>query len=527
MPEGYRTSSPADLPIWLRVALPSVADLLFVGLLCGILFTPLAVRLLGDAGIGWHIRTGQLVLATHRIPHTDPFSSTMAGKPWFAWEWLYDTKVGWLDSAMGLNGVAWYNAVIIAAVFGLTVHLLFKRSVGAIAAVVLVLLAIAASMIHFLARPHVMSWLFAVVWYAILDAADRDSLASRSSGRWLWILPVLMAFWVNFHGGFLVGFALLGIFWLAALWMWFRSRSDRIEDAFRKIAVGKRAWQLFWVGVVSALASLLNPYGWKLHVHIFHYLSDRFLMNHIEEFQSPDFHGVAQRCFLVLLLITLMALAWRGHNLRASHLLVALFAVDTGLYSARNIPVSSLLLVLVVAPLICHTSAEGFLSRMNELQSALRFHLWPIAAIVLTFAIAANGGRVGSSTLMDAHFDPKRMPVEAVNYFELHQLSGPILAPDSWGGYLIYRLYPKQRVVVDDRHDLYGEEFFKSYLKMVRVEQGWQHFLQTEYCSVVMFPRNAALTNLLLASPEWKPIYQDDVTVMFERHSTESVSHVP
>jgi hypothetical protein len=70
----------------------------------------LSVRLLGDAGIGWHIRTGQLILSTHTIPRVDPFSSTMAGHPWFAWEWLYDVLVGWLDTVAGLNGVVFFTA---------------------------------------------------------------------------------------------------------------------------------------------------------------------------------------------------------------------------------------------------------------------------------------------------------------------------------------------------------------------------------------------------------------------------------
>ena len=81
---------------------------------------------------------------------------------------------------------------------------------------------------------------------------------------------------------------------------------------------------------------------------------------------------------------------------------------------------------------------------MSAVEARLRGHLWPIFAIVATLSIAANGGRVGSNLLMDAHFDPKRMPVEAVNYLEQHQLSGPMLSPDYWGGYLIYRLYPER-----------------------------------------------------------------------------------
>ena len=88
-----------------RWIVPSIGDLIFIALLGSLAFTTLSVRLLGDAGIGWHIRTGQLILATHSIPHADPFSSTMAGQSWFAWEWLYDAIVGWLDKIAGLNGV--------------------------------------------------------------------------------------------------------------------------------------------------------------------------------------------------------------------------------------------------------------------------------------------------------------------------------------------------------------------------------------------------------------------------------------
>jgi hypothetical protein len=118
---------------------------------------------------------------------------------------------------------------------------------------------------------------------------------------------------------------------------------------------------------------------------------------------------------------------------------------------------------------------------------------------------------------MDAHFDPQRMPVAALDYLEKQTLTGPVLSPDSWGGYLIYRLYPRARVVVDDRHDFYGESFFKSYLKMVRVECGWQGFLEDHEVSTVLFPRDQALTNILLQSPNWKPAYEDHVAVVLMR----------
>jgi hypothetical protein len=516
MEKGYRTSH--ALPPWLRIILPSVNDVIFAALFCTLVFTPLSVRLLGDAGIGWHIRTGQIILATHRIPRVDPFSSTMAGQPWFAWEWLYDVIVGVLDSVMGLNGVVWFNALIIAFVFACLFQWLIRRGVNVIAGMLLTLLAISSSMIHFLARPHVVSWLLTLIWFAILDGSEREVFnGGAARNRRLWILPALMLIWVNLHGGFVIAFVLLGIYWFSACWTWWRTKQRRIEDELVRIAASRRAWDLLWVGVTSAVASLANPYGWKLHKHIAAYLSDRFLMNHIQEFQSPDFHGWAQRCFLLLLLITAASLALRGRKLRVSGLLVVLFSIYSGLYAARNIPVASVLLVMIVGPVICTGSASGFFSRVGVMQHELREHMWPLIAVFFTLAVAAHAGHLGSAQLMDAHFDPHRMPVAAVDYIEQHHLYGPVLSTDFWGGYLIYRLYPREQVVVDDRHDLFGAAFLKSYLNMFRAENGWQEFLRAHPAGCLLFPVNAAIANLLLKDPEWKLAYGDQVSLIFVR----------
>jgi len=526
MADGSRSSSAEKTPAWVRVALPSVTDLIFVALLSMLVFTPLSVRLLGDAGIGWHIRTGQQILATHSIPRVDTFSSTMSGKPWFAWEWLYDLVVGQLEASLGLNGVVWLTAVTIAAVFAWMFRLLMVRGANIFVALVLVLLAVSASTIHFLARPHVLSWLFTLAWFWILDSSERavssgvGTAAMPRSMRRIWLLPLLMLIWVNVHGGFLVGFVLLGAFFLAAGWSWLRVEEGSLEGVLQKNAATKRLKTLSAVGVTSVVASLMNPYEWKLYGHIYAYLSNRFLMDHVEEFQSPNFHGVAQKCFLALLLITLAVLACKGRELRASEGLTVLFAVYAGLYASRNIPVSSILLVMIVAPLVPTNRGKGFLRRMFAVEAGQRGHAWPLLAIVLTLLIALNGGRIGSNQWMDAHFGSKRMPVEAVNYVEQHDINGPVLSPDYWGGYLIYRLYPKAQVVVDDRHDLYGEEFFQSYLKMMHGERGWEEFLRTHETSCALLPRDAALASLLATTQGWRSIYSDDVAVVFVRDLT-------
>ncbi len=72
-------------------------------------------------------------------------------------------------------------------------------------------------------------------------------------------------------------------------------------------------------------------------------------------------------------------------------------------------------------------------------------------------------------------------------------------------------------MVVDDRHDLYGEEFFKSYLKMMHVEPHWDQFLREHEASCLVLPRDAALASILEQTPGWKVVHEDDVAIVFVR----------
>src|SRR5262249_52222278 len=148
---------------------------------------------------------------THTIPRSDPFSISTAGKPWYAWEWLYDCLLAVAYRMGGLNGVVWLAAMLIAVSFAVVFRMMLRRGTSMPVAVLLVLLAASASTIHFFARPHVASWILTVVWFALLEDSELTGETRR-----LWWLPLLMLVWVNVHGGFLVAFVLLGIYFANA-----------------------------------------------------------------------------------------------------------------------------------------------------------------------------------------------------------------------------------------------------------------------------------------------------------------------
>jgi hypothetical protein len=512
-----------------RLLLPSIADLLFIALLVSLSYGLLATRLLGDGGTGWHVRNGQEILSTHVLPRTDPFSSTMSGKPWYAWEWLYDAGNGVIYNRAGLNGVVFLSAFLIALTFALLLRLQLVRGTNLLVAIVFFLVAASASTIHFLARPHIVTWLFTLVWLEVLDTNGGEDRAGR--GRTLFWLPCLMLLWANLHGGFLMGFVLLGIYLVAA-----GIRVVACGDVQMKTAGRKRVRILVVITLLSFGASLVNPYGYRLYSHLYDYLTNHFLMNHIQEFQSPDFHSVAPRCFLVLFLLAFFSLAMSARRMKPSEVLLVLFATYSGLYASRNIPIASMLIVLVIAPIFSdwlnetavRDSASAlprklasriaeFGQRMNEIEMRQRGHLWPIVAVVLSGWICLHHGQFGSRQVMKAEFDASKFPVQAADVIRAEAISEPIFTLDSWGGYLIYRLYPRTKVVVDDRHDLYGEEFLKKYLKVIHVEPGWQQILTEWDANWVLVPANSGLSEMLQHSSSWTAVHRDSLAELFHR----------
>jgi hypothetical protein len=519
-----------------RLLLPSVRDIIFILLFWSILAGPLSNRPLADSDIGWHIRTGELMLLTHSLPRTDPFSSTMQGQPWFAWEWLYDILLGILYKACGLNGVVWLCALLVAATFALLLLQLLRRGTGLPLAIVLMLLAVSASTIHLYARPHIVSWLFSLLWFVALETTD--GVAHGRLPQWIrWFFPASMLLWVNLHGGWLFGMALLGIYAFAAF-----VESIRTQDAFAAIRAGHRARAMGLAWVASALATLANPFGWRLHEHIYRYLSNRYLMNRIDEFRSPDFHGWAERCFALILMLTLIAFLGNRRKLRLSHLLVVLLAAYAGFYSSRNLPVSSMLLVLIAGPILWQSltsladkpgawrwlrNGASLMSKLADRAGAqeMRFrgHVWPVALAAFSFVICLHGGWVGSRRMIHAEFNPQKMPVAAVTFLqqgnEVKQpRTEPVFSIDAWGGYLIYRMYPERKVVVDDRHDLYGSERIRQYLILIRAEPAWRTVLELWQIRLVLMPTDSTLANLLREVPqEWRVAYEDKVAVVFER----------
>jgi len=313
--------------------------------------------------------------------------------------------------------------------------------------------------------------------------------------------------------------------------------SLRGSDAIVRILCAHRARAMGWTLLASALATIINPYDLRLHEHIYRYLSDPYLMNRIAEFRSPDFHGWGQRCFVMILVLMLIAVAGSRGKMRLSHWLVVFLTAWAGLYAARNLPLSAMLLTLIAGPRLWESVTalaerpgasglvrrgaawlSGFAARAAMQESYLRGHLWPALGVIAALAICLNGGRLGSHRLIHKEFDADHFPAGAVEYLLQERSTEPIFGPDQWGGYLIYRLYPQRLVQIDDRHDLYGSDRFREYLILMQGEPGWKDVLEKWRIRTLVLSADSTLANLLAQLPrEWQKVYEDKSAVVVER----------
>jgi hypothetical protein len=503
-------------PSRLSLLLPSMTDVAFimplVYLFCGMKG---AQTLLSDGDTGWHLRTGEWILAHGRVPDHDIFSFTRAGQPWFAWEWLWDVVFGWLNREAGMPAVILGCSLLLALTFALLFRLARRHS-DALAALAMTLLAAAASAGHWLARPHLVTLLFVVIFFSVLERGD---------GRRLWVLPALMVLWTNLHGGFLAGILLVGVYAAGEFAVLLRGAApDERSHACR------RGWRYVWTAAVCGLATFVNPYFYRLHLHIFHYLTDGFYSANIMEFQSLNFQS-AQARYLELLLAAGAAAAFiRLRRMDVTWpLLFALWA-HLALYSARHVEIFVLLAAAPSAEMLSlvfdQAPAWRWTPRLRLPIAAARDFLqdwncfdrgphWPVASVAGAAMLAALLYAPHPPAGCRAVHDPKAFPVAAAGELERAGLLRGVFTPDLWGGYLIYRQYPRGRVFIDGRSDFYGPDFAGRYIKAMGAQSGWEQYFNHYAVETVLLPPDTPLTGALKQSGEWRLIYDDGVALIF------------
>jgi hypothetical protein len=489
--------------------IPSIADILLVSIFLFQAFQA-GIGLLADCDTGYHIRTGQYILRTLSVPRHDIYSFITPAIPWTAHEWLSEVIMALVYKPFGLTGVVIFFAYLIASVYYLLFRIVRRNGGNILAEILVILLVITSSEIHWLARPHIFSLLLLVLWYFLLDEFQ------YRNRNYLYILPFLMLLWVNLHGGFMIAFVLTGVYFLDNAAKTFLA-PDGERPAYRKKA------RLLGITLAACLAaSLANPRGYHILLFPFTVTSNTFLMDNVQEFLSPNFHESMPFKYLLFLLMSVFALS--AKRVRFVELALVLLFTNMALYSARYIPLFAVIVmpILVRQMSLLLNEPRGKIfsffrkraERIGSVNAAARGYLWPLAAFTLVAVLALNG-------TISFQFDKRIKPVDAVRFMRHEHIRGNMFNNDEFGDYIIYAASDMYKVFFDGRSDMYGVKRMKEYFKVARVEEGWDEVLKKYDIDWIIYDNNSVLSRFLLQRKDWKLIYSDKVANIFVRNIPE------
>ena len=559
--------------------MPSLTDVAFLFPLVFLFVGLNGVRtMLGDGDTGWHIRTGEWILAHGTVPRQDIFSFTKPGAPFFAWEWLWDVSFAWIHGRWGLAGVVLVSIFVVCATSALLYKLVLRVTAregraNPLVAAALTGLAMAGASMHWLARPHLFTMLLLVVFLTILErvrgagfpagsrafrfadpfrAARPEEPAEsrlqperlphneepaesrlqperlphneRHSVKLLWLLPLLTILWTNLHGGFMAGIALVAMYGIGPLLGAFISSDGRERAACVRQAVPYLA-----AAAACALASLVNPYTYHLHQHIYAYLHDGFIQTYISEFQPTSFRWGASSFFEIMLALAAGAAVWYGLRREFTAVVVLAGWAHVSLLIARNVPIFMIVAAPLVARPVVHwlqalaeAPVAGWLRslianfeeigmELQPLERPWRVHAISATALVL---LAGAMNAPGAGPKLKPEFDPQFFPAGALA--ALNTPGQRIFAQDQWSDYLIYRLYPQGgQVYIDGRSDFYGKEFCMETLGVLNVKYDWEKTLAVYGVDTLLLQADSALAGAAKESPRWRVRYDDGRALVF------------
>ncbi len=441
-----------------------------------------------DPDFWWHLEAGRWIVEHGRVPWEDPFSYTARGRLWIAYSWLPEVVFYALTHFLGFDALIWFIAGAAAALVGLIY--LSCRTAGASprASLAVSTLAAAATSGAWAERPQLLSF---VLLAALVGCLRSERLAVRLP----WLTAPLVALWANVHIVFSVGIALVG---LAATCDLLEGRRD------------PRRWAALASG---ALATLLNPYGWRLLEHLPLMIGQLGVIRVTEELRSPDFHSTLGKVIGVFVLGAIAVFVVSRERKTLFELTSFFVALASGLYMARNMALFSIIAAPTVARhLDSMLPVRDLRPLLRTPRGLLAFHYFLVLSAIGALLFLAPRGHGWRDNLAPGIF-----PVAAADLVADRYAGRRLFNDFDSGGFLIFRLYPRTLVSIDGRNQVYGEEIMRRYLRTYFLDRGWQQFLHDCDPEVILWPADSPFAILVGKLPEWRQVFADETAVVFVR----------
>lgn len=466
-----------------------------------------------DPDLWGYLAFGRLFWTQGRFPYLDVFAYVPTLKPWVYHEWLTGVLFYPIYRTLGDPGLQILKYVLGLATVGATYLTARRRGADPLPTVLFLFVALLGMSIGYSAvRAQVFTYFFFAVFLYLLETA-------RLSGnrRRLWLLVPIQIVWCNLHGGFLAGLGLILLYAVGE-------------------ALSRRPFRAYlgWF-LLAGLATLVNPYG----LNYWAYLAKAVMMPRpeITEWLSVftaykyGFVNGLEYCYLLVLIALTVLLAWWGRWREITSSLVLLLIIYLAVRHIRHQVFFSLAFgAFMPLPLTAY---------FCELKTRPKLMAWvhllgkkiPTAAVIILIGLFAF--RFVSQDPFTLKVPPEPgleakteiyYPLGAINYLQQRHLSGKLLVYFNWGEYCLWKLYPQCHVAIDGRYEtVYPPSLNQEYFDFLDARKNWRDFLKDYPPDMILIDLRSKLYTLLSRDPQWRQVYADSGSVLFQRQGEVAV----
>lgn len=412
--------------------------------------------LLDDSDVPWHLATGKLLLATGKVPVTDPWSFASEGQNWYLLSWVWDVLLGVAQGVSGEFGVLVFVLMVSAGLVSmLAAHLVTMRV--SLSAIFFTCMVAGLCIQDFItARPHLGGYALAFIFYVLLY----HSRGKTAYGTLL-ALPPLMLLWANTHGSFIAGFTILAAY---------------VVEAFFAKDYG---WlkRLVVISAVCGVMACINPYGLEVTIGALKTLNGTAKSYTIEwlPFTFSSSTGIS-----TWLILFIMASNLRFSKVAVADKLLAVAWLVATMFIIRN----GAIFVLLSAPYLARCMDEATMD-VREVRKPSRFvafmegrKLWQLWAVAVA-GVLVFSGVAAKFPYQDKILSEKASAYDAIDYAMEHYPEHKFLSNFNFGGQVIYRSEGKLAFMMDSRAaTVYPEQAIEDYLTFLFLKPGWQGMLK-------------------------------------------------
>jgi hypothetical protein len=464
----------------------------------------------------WHIALGRQILDSGSlIPDHSIYTWTPASAYRAYNTWLSDIILYVIDELSGTAGLLFLRYGIFFAMFLLAVFFAVKRQLHFHPVTwAIVLLGINLGGVSFLIKPELfsMGFMSLVVWlyFHIRSIGDR--------GWWLcYLFPLIMVVWVNTHGAFFIS----SLFFLSTI----------VGELLNLVlspgqAMSIRLRRHYFVSMLLCIVTLVvNPYGLDLPLSIFNTVVNKGVQDFsfINAYQPTFVLNQAPYYildYLILAMVVFVVLLWQKLKLRQTDWVVILSFVIFSMLFTQMIRTTYFL-----APVFVFSSLDLLGTRTGSIlwpKKSVAKHIITIISVVIVAIMSWRIFNQGKMVITDpvvwfesTQFVADRFPQAEADYISSHLKGRRVGNLYDEGGYLIYRLWPEKKVMIDPRQfpfNAWIDDYVKSFIEGQEIDE-FVDTMDADYWLISY--KNAMIYEWFAESNQWSLAYFGSVGAVF------------